>query len=104
MTVGLGMDEGSTATTPIDGGNDLEGEKREHDNSEVGDEFEWFDPEEFPTLREAARIMFPSLHGQSAGIGAYHLQREGAEADYEKEIGERLKRVSFPVSVLAVMD
>lgn len=98
MTVGLGMDDTSNTSTPVDGssvGEDGE-ERTSHDNSEIGDEFEWFDPDGFPSLREAARIVFPSLQGHQMQIGVQHNRREGAEADYEREITERLNRVCFP--------
>jgi hypothetical protein len=67
-------------------------ERHVNDDSEVGDEFKWFDPDGFPSLREAARIIFPSL--QASRTGTYQ-RREGAEAEYEQEISERLRRVSF---------
>ena len=64
-----------------------------NDNSAVGDEFEWFDPDGLPSLREAARIIFPSLQVSKPGL---YQRREGAEAEYEQEISERLRRVYFP--------
>jgi hypothetical protein len=64
-------------------------ERHVNDDSEVGDEFKWFDPDGFPSLREAARIIFPSL--QASRTGTYQ-RREGAEAEYEQEISERLRR------------
>lgn len=67
-------------------------EKLVDDDSEVGDEFEWFDPDGLPTLREAARIIFPGL--QASRTGGYQ-RREDAEAEYQLEISERLKRVSL---------
>lgn len=76
LTVGLGM---SDIKDPLAG-----------DKSEVGDEFEWFDPDGFPGLREAAKIIFPALQSSRSGYG----RREGAEAEYEKEVSERLRRVS----------
>lgn len=59
------------------------------DNSEVGSEFEWFDPDGLPRLQEAARILFPALRP-----GAYQ-RREGAEAEFEREMNERMRRVSL---------
>jgi hypothetical protein len=66
-------------------------ERQVNDDSEVGDEFEWFDPDGLPSLREAAKIIFPDL--QASRAGGYQI-REGAEAQYEQEISERLRRVS----------
>ncbi|OAX41438.1 hypothetical protein K503DRAFT_797969 [Rhizopogon vinicolor AM-OR11-026] len=51
--------------------------------------FEWFEPDDLPTLKEAARIMFPALRTARNGIP---IQREGAEAEFEAEMDERLRR------------
>lgn len=59
------------------------------DNSEVGSKFEWFDPDGLPRLREAARILFPALRP-----GTYQ-RREGGEAEFEREMNDRLRRVSL---------
>jgi len=53
--------------------------------------FEWFDPDDLPTLREAAQIMFPSLSATASGIAP---RRENAEAEFAAELKERLRRVS----------
>jgi hypothetical protein len=52
--------------------------------------FAWFDPDELPSLREAARIMFPALRTARNGM---LIQREGPEAEFEAEMDERLRRV-----------
>jgi hypothetical protein len=89
LTVGLAMvdpPENRNGTTSQSGN-----ETHFNDDSEVGDEFKWFDPDGFPSLREAAQIIFPSLQVPRT---AAHSRREGAEAEYEREISERLRRVS----------
>jgi hypothetical protein len=93
LTVGLGMvdapDNQNERDGPASGG-----ERQVNDDSEVGDEFKWFDPDGFPSLREAARIMFPGL--QASRTGGYQ-RKEGAEAEYEQEISERLRKVSLKI-------
>jgi hypothetical protein len=92
LTVGLGVVESPENQNGRDGAINGSGSERHvNDDSEVGDEFEWFDPDGLPSLREAARIIFPGL--QASRTGTYQ-RREGAEALYEQEIGERLRRVS----------
>lgn len=67
------------------------------DDPSAGDEdegdsiFEWFDPDDLPTLKEAAEIMFPSLNAMANGVS---LRRENAEAEFEAGMKERLRRVS----------
>lgn len=93
LTVGLGMvdaPESRNVKDVKDGTTSQSGsETQVNDDSEVGDEFKWFDPDGLPSLREAARIIFPSL--QTSRTGTYQ-RREGAEAEYEQEISERLRR------------
>jgi hypothetical protein len=83
FTVGLGTVEppgNQNGTDGAGGAGDIA------DDSEVGSEFEWFDPDGLPRLREAARILFPATR-----TGAYQ-RKEGAEAEYEREMNERLRR------------
>ena len=64
-----------------------------HSDEEEGDLiFEWFDPDDLPTLKEAAQIMFPSLNAIGSGVSP---RREDAEAEFEAEMKERLRRVSL---------
>ncbi|KAH0833494.1 hypothetical protein J3R83DRAFT_12619 [Lanmaoa asiatica] len=61
-----------------------------HDDEDEGDSiFEWFDPDDLPTLTEAAQIMFPSLGAMASGAAP---RRENAEAEFEAEMKERLRR------------
>lgn len=63
-----------------------------HSDEDEGDMiFEWFDPDELPTLKEAAQIMFPSLQPVPSGVPP---RREAAEVEFEAEMKERLRRVS----------
>lgn len=93
LTVGLGVTEPPPGTSNGKDESTLGSGDQINDNSEVGDEFEWFDPDGLPSLREAARIIFPSLQVSKPG---QYQRREGAEAEYEQEISERLSRVSAP--------
>jgi hypothetical protein len=52
--------------------------------------FEWFEPDDLPSLKNAAKIMFPALRTARNGMP---VQREGAEAEFEAEMDERLRRV-----------
>jgi len=57
-----------------------------HSDEDEGDSiFEWFDPDDLPTLKDAVQIMFPSLN-------AAPLRRENAEAEFAAEMEERLRR------------
>lgn len=51
--------------------------------------FEWFEPDDLPSLKEATRIMFPALRAARNGTP---IRREGAEAEFEAEMDERLRR------------
>ncbi|KAG2133562.1 uncharacterized protein EDB93DRAFT_885376 [Suillus bovinus] len=51
--------------------------------------FAWFDPDDLPGLKEATKIMFPALRATRNGTP---IRREGAEAEFEAEMDERLRR------------
>ena len=61
------------------------------DEDEVDAVFEWFDPDDLPTLTEAAQIMFPSLSAITSGVTP---RMESAEVEFAAEMKERLRRVS----------
>lgn len=65
-------------------------ETQEHqvkEDMEVGDEFECYDPIALPSLRDAAKILFPAIQsGSSPGA---------AELEFQRELRERLQRVSY---------
>ncbi|KAG9316122.1 hypothetical protein JVU11DRAFT_3797 [Chiua virens] len=73
LSVGLGMSDDAS----------------HNDEDETDAMFEWFDPDDLPTLKEAAQIMFPSLNSMASGISPC---RENAEAEFEAEMKERLRR------------
>ncbi|KAG1896929.1 uncharacterized protein F5891DRAFT_1130134 [Suillus fuscotomentosus] len=60
------------------------------DSSDDADSaFAWFEPDDLPSLKEATRIMFPALRAARNGTP---IRREGAEAEFEAEMDERLRR------------
>ncbi|KAI6039834.1 hypothetical protein EDC04DRAFT_3061740 [Pisolithus marmoratus] len=60
------------------------------EEEDLGDpEFEWFDPDDLPGLREATRILFPSLRGVSSGMTH---RRDDAEAAFHMEMEARCRR------------
>ncbi|KAH6913587.1 hypothetical protein BKA70DRAFT_1096335 [Coprinopsis sp. MPI-PUGE-AT-0042] len=71
------------------------------------EEFSEFHPDEYPSLFEALRVLFPSLrHSSSSGLvgsgGTRSRKGKGkAEAEYEAEMFERLRRFyDIPASTL----
>lgn len=81
-------------------------------DSEEDEEFAMLDPDDYPSLLESARVLFPSLRSPvapintstsgSTGVGTSggpsnskrEYKREGAEAEFEQEMYERLTDVS----------
>jgi hypothetical protein len=80
LTVGLGVvdsgDKGSDSGTQSD-----------DESEEPGDEFEEFEPDELPSLTDAARILFPALRARGP------LRKDSAEAEYGMEMDARLRKV-----------
>ncbi|KAI0342627.1 hypothetical protein BDW22DRAFT_1357078 [Trametopsis cervina] len=59
----------------------------------LDDPFAEFDPEDFPELEDAVKILFPSLREVNPAQGGCPPRRpEGAESEYEVEMTERLAR------------
>jgi hypothetical protein len=56
------------------------------------DNFEWFDPDELPTLKDAARVLFPALRNSRI---TPLFKKDGADAEFEQEMEERLRKVSL---------
>ena len=87
LLVGLGINEGlasATAKKDLEDGRDDDEDEEDEDN-----QFAAFDPDELPDLMQAMKILFPSLRDASFGI------KDLAEEEYEVEMLERLRRVSF---------
>ena len=61
-----------------------------HRNGDLVDRFEEFDPDELPSLHDAANILFPSLRTN------FPHMKDGTEAEYEGELLERIRMVSKP--------
>ncbi|KIJ14427.1 hypothetical protein PAXINDRAFT_176761 [Paxillus involutus ATCC 200175] len=74
LSVGLGISDDASTSDDEDNGDSM---------------FEWFEPDDLPTLKEAALVMFPALRATAGGIP---LRRENAEAEFEAEMTERLRR------------
>ena len=75
-----------------DQGDGAQSETRDstHRNGDLVDRFEEFDPDELPSLQDAANILFPSLRS------SYPHMKDATEAEYEGELLERIRMVSKP--------
>jgi len=85
LTVGLGVVDSEDKSSDS-------GTHSENDSEEVEDEFEEFEPDELPNLKDAARMLFPALR-----TGA-PLREDGAEAEYGIEMDARLRKF-FDISL-----
>ncbi|KAH7884802.1 hypothetical protein F5I97DRAFT_1929631 [Phlebopus sp. FC_14] len=74
LLVGLGIADDGTTGDEDDGGDAP---------------FEWFDPDDLPSVKEATKIMFPTLRATGSGAPP---RRENAEAEFEAEVTERLRK------------
>ena len=64
-----------------------------HDSS-----YEEFDPDDFPTITESAKVLFPSLRQRatsinSLGMAEQQVVKEAPEQEYEFDMEERLSTV-----------
>ena len=65
-----------------------------HDN-----QYEEFDPDDFPTIVESAKVLFPSLRQRATSINSLgmveqqQIAKEAPEQEYEYDMEERLSRV-----------
>jgi hypothetical protein len=77
----------------------LHSQHHHHDNP-----YEEFDPDDFPTIIESAKVLFPSLRQRatsinSLGVEQQQIAKEAPEQEYEYDMEERLTRVrvwSYP--------
>lgn len=81
MKVGLGMGSGNVKD---ENGEDVE--------EEGGDQFSEFDPDDFPTLLESVKVLFPSLRHEVQSPG--RTLKDEAEVEYGVEMEDLLDRVS----------
>lgn len=88
LLVGLGLPPKSGAASP---------RKDKHAGGATGrddDPFAQFDPDDFPELDDAVKILFPSLRDINPARGGVPPRRtDGAEQEFEIEMQERLTRV-----------
>lgn len=83
-------------------GNGLNHQVQLSEDDDLGDPaFDWFDPDDLPGLKDASRVLFPSLRGGMPN-GAGLLRRDNPEAAFRAEMEARLRRVS-PVRVPAFL-
>lgn len=69
--------------------------RRHHDHD---DPYEEFDPDDFPTITESAKVLFPSLRQRatsidSMGMVEQQVVKEAPEQEYEYDVEERLSSV-----------
>lgn len=109
MKVGLGL-RPDMLNVPTDdspsplGNGDREGSAQQyyhhHHNHHHQQEnpYEEFDPDDFPTITESAKVLFPSLRQRetslsSLGLVEQEVVKEPPEQEYEYDMEERLSRV-----------
>lgn len=81
MKIGLGLGAGAS--------NENTGEESD---DEGDDKFSEFDPDDFPTLLESVKVLFPSLRHRAHN--ADRVPKDEAEVEYEVEMEDLLDRVS----------
>lgn len=110
----------SDSDADVDSMSDTDSEDGYEEFREEEDMFFDFEPDEMPRLKEAAKILFPALRWRKDAVGARereggrgmgawagaggrsyqqqpaqeYYKKSGAEEEYEKEMRERLRRVS----------
>jgi hypothetical protein len=71
---------------------------RHHNNHHRENPYEEFDPDDFPTITESAKVLFPSLRQravsiESMGLIEQRVLKEAPEQEYEYDMEDRLSRV-----------
>lgn len=112
MKVGLGLRPdvlnlpSQDTPSPLEDGNG-EGSARQyyhhhhhhhHNHHQPENPYEEFDPDDFPTIIESAKVLFPSLRQRATSINSLGLMeqqvmKETPEQEYEYDMEERLSRV-----------
>ena len=70
-----------------------------HHNHHHDNPYEEFDPDDFPTITESAKVLFPSLRQRATSINSLGMMeqqqvvKETPEQDFEYDMEERLSRV-----------
>ena len=69
-----------------------------HHHHHFENPYEEFDPDDFPTIAESAKVLFPSLRQRTTSINSLGLMeqqstKEAPEQEYEYDMEERLSRV-----------
>lgn len=119
MGVGVGVKkrkEGKTSSAPASSTQESDGKEPEDDESEDEDDyaddddalFEEVEPDEYPTLKEALRVLFPSLrcntHAKEKDASGKQenekVEMGEAEREYEEEMFRRLRMVSLVTSFI----
>jgi len=105
MKVGLGLRPDvlniPTEDSPspsVDGDGENSTRQHHHQHHHDNDPYEEFDPDDFPTITESAKVLFPSLRQRatslnSLGMVEQQVVKEAPEQDYEYDMEERLARV-----------
>ncbi|KLO17084.1 hypothetical protein SCHPADRAFT_937281 [Schizopora paradoxa] len=95
LGVGLGLNQ-QPGLRSLDGSDKATGAAMQRGSH---DEFEHLDPDDCPSLLEAAKILFPNLCKQATLTMSRSKNSEGPEAEYEEEMLERISEfLSVPAS------
>lgn len=105
MKVGLGLRPDvlnvptgdSPSPSEDSNGGGLAQQRHHHHHHHHDNQYEEFDPDDFPTITESAKVLFPSLSQWATSLNPMGLAdavKEGPEQEYEYDMEERLSRVS----------
>ena len=118
MKVGLGLrpdvlnvpTEDSPSPSVDDSGESSTQQYHHHHNHDSP--YEEFDPDDFPTIAESAKVLFPSLRQRATSINSLgmveqQVVKEPPEQEYEYDMEERLSRVRlwfFQVNIWVLIE